>query len=59
MITEEELFGETNPEFERLYRLEMLAKEYKAAYEWQGGSDAEWEDRLNAAQRALFEELEK
>ncbi len=44
-------------EFERLYRIEALAKEYKAALQYQGGSDFEWEDRLDAAQRALFKEL--
>lgn len=44
-------------EFERLYRLEALAKEYKDALEWQDGSDAEWQDRLTAAREALFKEL--
>lgn len=44
-------------EIDRLYRIEALAKEYKYALEWQGGSDAEWEERFTAAQEALFKEL--
>ena len=48
-----------NAELSRLWRLETLTRRYKAAYQWQGGTDAEWEERLDLAKITLFEELEK
>ncbi len=59
MTSVTENFRIINAELARLWRLETLARRYKAAYQWQGGTDAEWDERLDLAQRALFEELEK